>query len=515
MRYTIENNIRRILACILLFLVTTILVANDGLVPNCKIQLSKNKDTIYNLLKQVSDQSGYLFIYDSQIIDNDKQVKIPKGEYTLNEAIYTITGNKKLKITVIGNHILLQLPDIKHEKTIEDTLSAPSYITVSGIIYDQITNEPLPYSSIQITNSTIGTISNQDGEFKLILPDSLSNSFVKLTHVGYQSQELEVSLLNGNHIRFSLIPQIIPLQEVIVRTVDPIQELKSMLAQRMNHYSSSPTYLTTFYREGANYRKKNIDLIEAVLKVYKTGYRNSASSDQVKLMKMRKIKNRLDSDTIFTKMKSGINSSLILDIMKNLPAFLEIDGSSPFDYIHTDISVIDGRRINIISFEQKKHIIDPLFKGQLFIDAENKALIEARFEINPKYVEKATNTYVEKQNRDFSLTLQRAQYIVSYKLSNDNIYYINHIRGDLDFKVRKKRRLFSSPLHLWFEMVTCKIETNDVNSFSKKEKFPTRNVFSDTKYKYDRDFWGQFNVILPEEKLKELIINNLSEILEE
>jgi hypothetical protein len=56
------------------------------------------------------------------------------------------------------------------------------------------------------------------------------------------------------------------------------------------------------------------------------------------------------------------------------------------------------------------------------------------------------------------------------------------------------------------------VDTNNVTGFSRKERLATRNIFSETKYKYDENFWGAFNVILPEEKLKELIINNLSEI---
>ena len=64
-------------------------------------------------------------------------------------------------------------------------------------------------------------------------------------------------------------------------------------------------------------------------------------------------------------------------------------------------------------------------------------------------------------------------------------------------------------------MVNCMVDTTDVNAFARKERIPTQNIFSDTKYQYDRNFWGNFNVILPEEKLKELIINNLSEVSED
>ncbi len=57
-------------------------------------------------------------------------------------------------------------------------------------------------------------------------------------------------------------------------------------------------------------------------------------------------------------------------------------------------------------------------------------------------------------------------------------------------------------------MVTCKIDTANVNRFSRIESLPTRTVFSDTHFNYDEGFWGDFNVILPEDKLNEAISRN-------
>ena len=97
----------------------------------------------------------------------------------------------------------------------------------------------------------------------------------------------------------------------------------------------------------------------------------------------------------------------------------------------------------------------------------------------------------------------------------EGTYYINHIRGDLHFKIKKRRQLFNTNiLHTWFEMVTCKIDTANVNRFSRIESLPTRTVFSDTHFNYDEGFWGDFNVILPEDKLNEAISRITSKIEE-
>ena len=505
----------RFLNCLLFFLIATTLQANDEDILNNKVNLSKNKGSIYQLLKEVSDQSGYLFIYDSQIINNDQSIKIRKGEYTLREAIYSITGRTDLQIDIIGNHILLRS---SHKKELsssleEEKIPEEEYPTIRGVLYDQVSGNPIVFGSVNIVSTSIGTISNQNGEFQLVIPDSLIDSHVQFSHIGYESQQIESQFLVGENINFFLEPKIISLQEIVVQVIDPIQVLNNMLDQKENNYSLEPVYMTSFYREGIDHKNKNIDLTEAVLEVYKSGYQYKTDKEQAKLIKKRRIVSKQDNDTIFPRMKSGINSCFILDIMKDVPDFINPENKALYNYTHTGINFIDDRKVNIISFEQKEHIIEPLFQGKLFIEEESGALIEAQLEINPFFANKATNLFIDKKTRSLKIALEEAKYIVSYKLGNDSNYYINHVRGDIHFKVRKKRRLFSTPLHFWFEMVTCKIDTENVKRFSRNERLSLNKVFSETEYSHDKNFWNNFNIILPEEKLQQAIINNLNEVI--
>ena len=92
----------------MLLLPTGLLCAEEGDdVLARMIHLSKEKNTVYRLLDKVSEQTGFLFIYDSKLIDNEKTVRIPKGDYTIRQAIYLITGNKELSLRMIGDHILI------------------------------------------------------------------------------------------------------------------------------------------------------------------------------------------------------------------------------------------------------------------------------------------------------------------------------------------------------------------------------------------------------------------------
>ena len=301
----------------------------------------------------------------------------------------------------------------------------------------------------------------------------------------------------------------------VIRAVNPIRLLREMLKAKKTNYASVPVYLTTFYREGVRYKQKFRNLTEAVFKIYKPSSLLNHSQDHVKLLKMSRIVDSQERDTLIAKMSAGIDACLQLDIVKNLPDFLLPDGKgNVYFYASCDMTVIDNRLVNVISFRQNKGIKEPLYCGELYIDAENNALVQARLEINPAYVRQATDMFIERKTRKWKITAQEVVYTISYRQWN-GIYYMNHIRGDLYFKVKLKRQWFSaSSLHTWFEMVTCKVDVDNVTRFQRKERMPTRTIFSDTHFKYDADFWGEFNVIPWEEELG-TVIEKLSPKIEQ
>lgn len=113
--------------------------------------------------------------------------------------------------------------------------------------------------------------------------------------------------------------------------------------------------------------------------------------------------------------------------------------------------------------------------------------------------------FVERSMRNIRIIPQKVVYTISYK-PWQGTYYIHHIRGDLHFKVKRRRMLFSSQdLHIWFEMITCKVDTGQVTAFPRTGRLSTRTIFSDTNFKYDENFWKEFNVIPLEAEINKLI----------
>lgn len=481
--------------------------ADGGDVPERIVRLPKAKGTIYSLLGKISEQSGYLFIYDSKVINNDSIVKVKKKSCSLRQAIYEITGNGNLELKVLGQHILIT-------RAAETAVSRdplvlpprPAHSIVEGKLLDKESGEPIVSASVIVEGTSLGNITNLDGEFRLTLPDSLRNRTLSFSHLGYVGQTVEAPALEGRNSVLSLEPKVFSLQEVLIRLVEPKRLLRQMMESRSSNYSSAPVYLTTFYREGVQLKNKFQSLTEAVFKVYKSSVMDPGAADQVKLLKMSRIDNTEKTDSVIAKIRSGVEACLKLDIMKHIPDFLSSESSEElYTYTSGDIVLVDDRTANVVYFEQKRGVSEPLFCGELYIDSENNALLRARFEIQPKYIKAATRLFVIRQAPRVKLTTQKIVYTISYKPWNGT-YYAHHIRGDLYFKMKRKRISFSNPtLHTWLEMVTCRVDDDDVTRFPRAERLPTHTVFAETDFKYDPGFWEDFNVIPLEEELGKII----------
>jgi hypothetical protein len=456
-----------------------------------------------------------MFIYDNAVVDSDRPAHIRKGRYTMAEAVSRITSESGIRLRLLGKHIIIEKEEKITAAAIHPSDTSLHFI-LEGKLIDSYTGEAVQYATVGIAGYSTGTISNGNGDFRLTLPDSLRRSRLSISHIGYENYEEEIEAMPElSHRTIAIVPKVFTIQEVVVRLVNPLRLLHEMLENREENYAPAPVYLTTFYREGIERKKGIVNLTEAIFRIYKEAQTANPGGDQVKLLKMRRISNARERDTLALRMKAGVNSCLMLDIVRHLPDFLGEGSEAVYNYIQSDITEIDGRRAYVVSFSQKAHIPDPLYRGELYIDAETSALLAAHFSVNPEKVEQATDMFVSRKSRNLRITAREVKYQISYRRWGDR-YYISHIRGDLYFRIRKRGQIFSTTqLRLWFEMATCNIDKDGAVRFSRNETLRTRTIFSDTRFNYDARFWDNFNIILPEEELGDAISKINSRMEEE
>lgn len=472
---------------------------------NKKINIELNNISIEKALSKIEKKINYYFTYDEKIIDSNLKITLILKKEKLQTCLDTIFFNKSLYYKIIDNHIIIksnkEIPadEIEAEK---DTLQKS--IELRALVLDEITQEAIPFATVSLRDYSIGVITNIQGEFVLKIPPSLSHQEIIISHIGYENKFEIVDNIKNRNTVFQLKQSFVSIQEVIIRKTDAVFLIKSALKKTSENYSSKPNYMTAFYRESVQRAGEFMFFSEAVLKIYKSSYSNENTKDQIKVLKSRKMKNITISDTIVLKLKSGLQSAMVLDIVKNKIEFLQEENFIYYNYKMTDIVTYDNRTSYAIDFEQKENIIDALYKGTIYIDTENLAIIGAEFKINPQKVSKAQSNFVIKKTRGMKLRIIDTKYIVSYRLIN-NKFYLSHVRGELKIRAKKKKRLFSTLFETYLELAVSDIDSLNVKRFNRKETENLTGIFSELKHEYDEAFWEDYNFIKPEDSWQEAI----------
>ncbi len=87
---------------------------------------------------------------------------------------------------------------------------------ISGVVSDVNADAPLPFASVVLEGTTLGTVTDLNGEFRLPLdPGSYT---IAVSFMGYQTQQKEVTLAEGQNlvVDFGIIPEAIMGEEVVV-----------------------------------------------------------------------------------------------------------------------------------------------------------------------------------------------------------------------------------------------------------------------------------------------------------
>lgn len=470
---------------------------------DAEISISRQHTTMYGLLNQISRQTGHFFIYDSELIDNNKRIRVAATTAEVQHILNTILDDPALQFKVVDQHILIFRPPTPAvDSPVTSQEEEPSFFMTRGRILDQESGAPLPHATIMIEGKGMGTISNRDGVFHFRLDRSMLQESMKVSYMGYKSQVFPLSLIEGRNIDVMMETDYISMQEVIIRYYDPETIVREALSRRFENYSNQAVYQVNFYREGVYRNRGLLNYSEAIFKIYKAAYDNPLDTDQAVLLKSRNISNMEQVDTLVLKIKAGVRSALELDILKTMPAFFNEAFLDEVKFSPVDIVTKDSRSVYAIGFEQTNQNFLPIFMGILFIDMESLALLSAEFEVHPKYIDKSSHIFISRLDRGYQLNFDRIHYTVSYQLHNDR-YHLSHLRGDLNMKFRKRNRIFSTRYYAFLEMVVGRIEKNDVSRFRRRETFKTSTTFIDQNLDYDYDFWEDYNIIPPEQHINE------------
>lgn len=370
-------------------------------------------------------------------------------------------------------------------------------LSVSGQVIDERTGAPLSFANVGISGKTIGTGTNAKGEFSLKLSNTSINDSLQVSFIGYTTKKIAIKSIKEEEIKIGLSEDIQALKEVRVKPMKPYQLIEEVVRRIPENYDTSPTMLKGFYRESvkAESDPEYILFAEGVLDVYKNPYQYIDSVDYVRVEKGR-IKQRRayflnKGDTIkIPEITQGPNLGIMLDVVKNPSLFLF---EAKYYYFEFDPETsYNNRPVYVLKFRPR--IIynvnsSAFFKGKVYIDFENYALIGADFEYEKFAYEQANIDLFRK------IDLINRRFRVNYE-SFQKRWYLKSASVENLWKHRKTRVKLDNRMYF---LTTDRLAGN-VKMFDKDEII-TRDMSLgySISFKGD-DFWEEFNILRSEDE---------------
>ncbi|MGB4849669.1 MAG: TonB-dependent receptor [Saprospiraceae bacterium] len=144
-----------------------------------------------DFLMDLSLQSGVNIIYNDNLLDKLSPVTIQMKNVTVDEVIKEVLRGSQINYRFIENQIVLFQGDSPHTK-----------YSISGVVTDSISGEPLIYAYVYDAVSGKSTTTNNYGYYSLNLPSGQVNLLTG--YAGYISQHKIFSLNQNQFLHFRL-----------------------------------------------------------------------------------------------------------------------------------------------------------------------------------------------------------------------------------------------------------------------------------------------------------------------
>ena len=147
-----------------------------------KVTLQFRQVKLAKVFEAITQQTGLTVAYSRPIVNPDRVVSIEANKEELSNVLAQLLKGMNVAFEIGETKIYLK------EKTVSETpQKGERLITISGIIVDE-KGEMIIGASIAVQGTTLGTITNADGEYSLAnVPE---NSQITISFIGYQSISL-------------------------------------------------------------------------------------------------------------------------------------------------------------------------------------------------------------------------------------------------------------------------------------------------------------------------------------
>lgn len=178
-----------------------------------------------------------------------------------------------------------------------------SQIEVKNKIVDFETMLPLENASIYVMNTTIGTVSNSDGKFALVVPQEFENDTLVVSSIGFKTYKVPVNEFD-NTLEIYLEDEVASLDEIILVAENRPKTGNDIVLKALSKLPENLPDSSYIQKGFLRHKERNsIEfkwLIESAITVYDSGYASNSNQHlKVNVDQVRKSYDLRDVDSLF------------------------------------------------------------------------------------------------------------------------------------------------------------------------------------------------------------------------
>lgn len=181
---------------VLLIIVASLQVSAKGY--GQKVTLSESNVSLEKVISKIEKQTGYLFWYESQLLEPISNVSVSFKNATLKEALESCLKGRGLTYSIVNQTVIIEKKGAELKRDIR------------GTVRDSL--DILPGVSVKVKGTTMGTVTDLNGKYVLEVPND--NAILVFSMVGYEGQEIPVR--GKDVIDVTLKPSTNTLNDVVV-----------------------------------------------------------------------------------------------------------------------------------------------------------------------------------------------------------------------------------------------------------------------------------------------------------
>ncbi len=487
-----NGTFKRLMLFVLLIVGSTAVFSQQDLLEK-KYSFSYDSITFSALFDSLSHRYDFSFSYDASLIPGDSVIVARADSVSLKDWLQDIIGEQHARIRAIDNQVV-----ISHEPA---RVSKES-VHLEGTVVDSLDREPMDMVNIGVKGRTIGTATNQNGEFSLYLPNEYVGDTLVFSNVGYLSKKISIP---ARDTVFSVAMQetSVRLPEVLVEHVKPDNIMQEVVRYKSRNYASDPLILTAFFRETIQQDEQYVDVSEAVIEIFKPPYSKAFANERVRFVRGRKGEFSGDMEVINFKLQGGPLLFSRVDIVRQGGFLPDTDGTSMYRYSYEGLEFEHDRKVYLIGFEPQNDTGELLYEGEIRVDSKSFAVVGATFEMTRKTIRKSREYLIRRDSRRFKTRPFFARYKIDYRPWKDK-WVLNSVRGEVSMRIVDREKRIRTVFNTVSEMLVTDFRPGHRNEFHWSERFRSNYILSDQIDSYDSDFWSRYNIINPDESIEKI-----------